>query len=347
MMQAMSTSPTADTPELTLPSEQLAKDERRLFGRGGDFIDRLAQWIEETPPYSWRAANIAIISVAVATLIRAGSGLTGPDLRLVAYGPAILATGLLAGVPAAIAAAIVSCAIVYWAFTAPFFQFKWLIASDQIAFGLFELAAACTILFAYWCRTILGRMRRAQITNEMITRELEHRGRNTFAVLEVIVQKSLPHDTRAAADILGRMRAVQYANELLTKPADTRIHLDTLLVHEFAAFGTERLVMNGPALEISPETARHLVLIIHELVTNAAKYGALSAPRGTVLARWRREGSEVVFDWRERGGPQPEEPDRKGFGSRLVAQCVNALGASWDAAYTPQGLDCTLRFKLG
>ena len=153
-------------------------------------------------------------------------------------------------------------------------------------------------------------MRSAQITNEMITRELEHRGRNSFAILEVIVQKSLPHDLSAAADILGRMRAVQYANQLLTKPADTRIHLDALLVHEFAAFGTERLIASGPALEVSADTARHLVLIIHEWVTNAAKYGALSVPHGKVLATWGRDGDEIVLDWRERGGPRPapEEP---------------------------------------
>ena len=143
------------------------------------------------------------------------------------------------------------------------------------------------------------------------------------------------------------MRAVQYANELLTKPADTRIHLDALLVHAFAAFGTERLIASGPALEVSADTARHLVLIIHERVTNAAKYGALSVPHGKVLATWGRDGDDIVLDWRERGGPRPapEEPDRKGFGSRLVAQCVKALDGACETTYTPDGLACRLRFQ--
>jgi two-component sensor histidine kinase len=346
MTEAYSSSPSAVSPPLAVRPQHAAETTKRnALDPRLDFIDRLAQWIDETPPYSWRAANIAIASVAIASLIRGASGFTGPDLRLVTYGPAILATGLLAGVPAAIAAAIVSCVIVYWAFTAPFFQFKWLIPSDQIAFALFEVAAAFTILFAYWCRTILGRMRSAQITNDMITRELEHRGRNTFAIMEVIVQKSLPHDSGAAADILGRMRAVQYANELLTKPVDTRIHLGALLVHEFAAFGAERLIARGPSLQVSADTARHLVLIIHEFVTNAAKYGSLSVPQGKVLATWGRDGDAVVLDWRVRGGPQPEEPDRKGFGSKLVAQCVKALDGTCETVYTPEGLDCRLRFK--
>lgn len=326
-----------------LPHAAAAAPRTRAARR--DFIDRLAQWIEQTPPYSWRAASIAAVSVALATLVRAASGLTGPDLRLVAYGPAILATGLLAGVPSAVGAAIVSCVIVYWAFTAPFFQFKWLIASDQIAFALFELAAGCTILLAHWCRVILGRLRRAQVTNEMIARELQHRGRNTFAILEVIVQKSLPRDTAAAADILGRMRAVQYANELLIKPAAHTIALQTLLEHEFVAFGIERLAMRGPPLELSAETARHLVLIFHELATNAAKYGALSNAAGRVIVTWRRAGADTELRWREQGGPRPEASGRQGFGSKLLAQCVNTLGGRIETSYDPQGLVCTLHFR--
>jgi two-component sensor histidine kinase len=240
-----------------------------------DFLDWVAGVSERIRPYSAAAFGIAATSIAIATLLRFAGGWASADLRFAIYLPAILATGLLAGVPAALGTAVASILIIAWAFMPTYFELKWLSESEQINIFFNAVPYVITVYFAYLCRVVLQRLRRGELNNQILVKELQHRGRNIFSVIDVIVQKTLAHDPESARTISGRLRSIQYANELITGDARS-VTMKDLLLGEFAAYGEKRVQLLGPDFDIGPESARHLALLFHELATNAAKYGALS-----------------------------------------------------------------------
>jgi two-component sensor histidine kinase len=313
-----------------------------------DLLDWLAQVSDRIRPYSAAALGISLASIAVATLLRFAGGWASTDLRFAIYLPAILATGLLAGTPAAVGAAIASILIVFWAFMPPYFEFKWPSETGQMNLLLNAIPYLITVYFAHLCRVVLQRLRRSELNNRVLARELEHRGRNLFSVLEVIVQKTLADNLERANAILGRIKSVRYSNELLTgKPQS--ISVRDLLHQEFAAYGSNRLHMRGPAFTLEPDKARHLILLFHELVTNAAKYGSLSCPNGQVFVDWQGEddGNTILLTWKEHGGPVVSPPNKRGFGSQLIEICIKSLAGSKQEEFTLDGYTCTLTFKVG
>jgi len=312
-----------------------------------DFLDWLAQVSERIRPYSAAAFGIAVTSVAVATLLRFAGGWAHTDLRFAIYLPAILATGMLAGAPAAIGAAIASILIIFWAFMPPYFEFKWPSEIGQMNILLNAIPYFITVYFAHLCRVILQRLRRSELNNRVLAKELEHRGRNLFSVLEVIVQKTLADYPERANTILGRLKSVRYSNELLTgKPQSLGIR--ELLQQEFAAYGRNRLHVRGPTFDIEPDKARHLILLFHELVTNAVKYGSLSCPNGQVFVDWQVEGdgNNILLTWREHGGPIVSPPNKQGFGHQLIDTCIKSLSGAKQEEFAPDGYTCTLTFKV-
>src|SRR5262249_51099043 len=207
-----------------------------------------------------------------------------------------------------------------------------------------------TVYFAHLCRVVLQRFRRSELNNRVLAKELEHRGRNLFSVLEVIVQKTLADNPERANSIIGRLKSVRYSNELLMgKPQS--ISIRDLLQQEFAAYGRNRLHMRGPAFDIEPDKARHLILLFHELATNAAKYGALSCPNGQVFVDWQGErgginDTNILLTWREHGGPVVSPPNKGGFDNQLIDTCVKSLSGNKQEQFAPDGYTCTLTFKV-
>ena len=161
-----------------------------------------------------------------------------------------------------------------------------------MGFVMYLIAAVFTIYFAHCCRLVLRRLNERSRTNELLTMELQHRNRNIFTIIEAIVCKTLSADPESANKIYGRIRSIMYANDLLTGEKPQLLTLRGLLLQAFEPHGPDRMVANGQDVFIEPDTARNLILLINELVTNAAKYGARSNGAGRVLANWRqRQGS--------------------------------------------------------
>ena len=311
-----------------------------------DYLDRLADLSYRIEPLSGAALGVGIACLATVTALRFAIGWSATDLRYSIFLPAMLATGLLAGAPAAIGVMLASLAITVWAFIPPYFAFK-PITSAEVTSLLWSLfSGVCMVMFAEGCRTVFKRLRAHQLTNDVLVGELAHRGRNIFTVIEVILQKTLATDRDQAAALLGRLRAVRYANELLISRRDQAINILTLLLQEFAPYGERHLIANGPKIDIEPEAGRHLVLLFHELVTNAAKYGALSSPTGLVTVEWRWKDQDLLLEWTESGGPKVVPPLRQGFGSQLIAACAKSLLGSVQPRYAPEGLSCSMVFRL-
>jgi two-component sensor histidine kinase len=310
-----------------------------------DFLDRLAQLSDRIGPYS--AASVAIASVAlVAGTVLRLVGWGQSDLMFVAYIPSILATGLLAGIPAAIGVTLVSTLIIWFVFTPLHLHAASLPHGMLMGFVMYLIAAVFTIYFAHCCRIVLRRLNERNRTNELLTRELQHRNRNIFTVIEAIVYKTLSADAENANKIFGRIRSVMYANDLLTGEKPQLLTLRGLLLQAFEPYGADRMVPDGLDVFIEPDTARNLILLINELVTNAAKHGALSNGTGRVLVGWRQREGSITLYWREVGGPNVTAVNKRGFGSQLISVCTKALSGAMKSEFPMDGFACSLTFPL-
>jgi two-component sensor histidine kinase len=189
----------------------------------------------------------------------------------------------------------------------------------------------------------LLRLRQRERANKLLTKELEHRSNNTFSIVEAIVQKTLAHDPQNRKSIIGRFRSVRHANDLLVGKKSEPVTIKALLMQEFAPFGEDRLVTSGPEFEVEPEDARHIILLFHELATNAAKYGSLSQSNGRVFVNWDWNGTASAIKWKEVGGPAIVAPTAMGFGTELIRACVQALSGTIDKKFAPDFKDAPLK----
>lgn len=204
-------------------------------------------------------------------------------------------------------------------------------------------------------RTIADRTReaasriRAEEDQQILNHEISHRLKNTMAMVQAIATQTLrPITDRGPVDAFtNRLHALSKAHEVLlgqdwTSARMTQV-MDTVL-HQMAL--PERYEIAGPDLELGPRTALSLALLMHELGTNALKYGAWSNETGHVLIRWRTEGGSgddtLVLVWEERDGPPVAAPAGKGFGSKLIRLGLMGTGGV-DISYEPTGLKVEMR----
>ena len=313
--------------------------------QGSERLDRLAELSTRVLPYSTEALAIACTCLAAATALRLLGSVTNSDFLFATYFPAILAAGLIAGIPAAVGVTIASTLIVRLFFVPSYFHSNSQGHGELIDFVMYLVSAALTISFAHYCRVVLKRLHERNLTNEILAKELQHRSKNVCAVIDVIVRKSLADDPDRAAKVFGRIKAMMHANELVTASEPQQLTLKQLLLEAIAPYGEDRLHAFGPELSMAPEAARHLILLIHELVTNAVKYGSLSRLSGRILIDWREDGDAIVLNWKEIGGPQIDSPQRVGFGSHLITACIKALSGTLQQKFSPEGFSCSVTFK--
>jgi PAS domain S-box-containing protein len=185
---------------------------------------------------------------------------------------------------------------------------------------------------------------------ELLINELNHRVKNTLAVVQSIAAKSLrdprvPQGTREAFE--GRLMALAAAHDLLTQESWEAARLRTVVEAALRPFDLgARLEVSGPDLRLRPQAAVSLTLGLHELATNAVKYGALSNKTGTVSVAWTLSKGDLPMlrlVWQERGGPEVTAPARSGFGSRLIQKgLAGELGGPVSLDFLPEGLVCTV-----
>ncbi len=183
-----------------------------------------------------------------------------------------------------------------------------------------------------------------------LTRELNHRVKNTLAnVLSIVaLTKRRTNDLESFANGLeGRIRALSATHDLLTRIDWGQAPLREIIEAELALYTVGRdhaVELSGPDVALAPNDALSLGLAIHELVTNATKFGALSTLSGRLTIDWAMEGEDLVrIRWRERGGPPVPEERRRGFGTDLIERIVaHELGRAGTLDFAPEGVSCEL-----
>jgi two-component sensor histidine kinase len=195
-------------------------------------------------------------------------------------------------------------------------------------------------------RAALALAEGTSIRRELVSQELKHRIGNLVAVVQAIARKTFRDaDAASLADFNARLSALAAAQAALidaeTEPA---MLLDVAKLALAAHISTvERVAISGPDVALSGRHAHALTLALHELATNAAKYGALSVDGGAVEIHWTNTNDQLNFLWRERGGPTVSAPTRKGFGSSLItANLSTAFSGAVDLRFEQTGVACHL-----
>jgi two-component sensor histidine kinase/two-component SAPR family response regulator len=185
---------------------------------------------------------------------------------------------------------------------------------------------------------------------ELLAREVDHRARNSLAVIQSIVtMMPATSGDLFAKTIEGRIRAMARAHTLMSQSRWDGADLQKLVNEELEPYRSGgRVHVHGAAVAIKPSVAQNFALAIHELATNAAKYGALSIPEGRLNVSWTLTPDKLVVDWREIGGPASSAPTRRGFGSKVIdASIKNQLGGEISYDWSSGNLHCHLRVPAG
>jgi PAS domain S-box-containing protein len=193
----------------------------------------------------------------------------------------------------------------------------------------------------------------AEQHQRLLINELNHRVKNTLAIVQGIAWQSFRKSgaARSAVEAFeGRLSALAAAHDVLTQQSWEAASVDSIVAGAVAPHhaGDGRLTTHGPMVDLEPKTAVALGLAMHELATNAVKYGALSTPTGRVEVRWTTDGGRLRLTWRESGGPTVVPPSQRGFGARLLEQgLAEELGGAVRLDFLPDGVVCAVEAWLG
>jgi two-component sensor histidine kinase len=203
----------------------------------------------------------------------------------------------------------------------------------------------------------IDRRRIAERHQHLLIGELNHRVKNTLSIVQSLAMQSFragvpPEDGRASFE--ARLRALSTAHNLLTRDNWERASLAETVgtaVEATAGSDSSRVHLDGNDINLPPQPALSVAMIIHELCTNAIKYGALSNDRGRVHLSWTTEqdtGAAVLtMVWREVDGPPVRSPSERGFGTRLIQRGLSAeLSGEAKIDFAPGGVVCTIRARI-
>jgi two-component sensor histidine kinase len=191
--------------------------------------------------------------------------------------------------------------------------------------------------------------RRSEEARGLLMREVDHRARNALTVVQSVVRLTEADDiARFKQVVLGRVEALARAQTSLARRRWEGADLAEVIGEELASLASgERYRLSGPPLLLRAEHVQAMSMVLHELATNATKYGALSMPGGAVSIDWSMPSTgQLALAWRETGGPPVTAPQGAGFGSRLIAQLSRQLGGEAQYDWRPDGLVVGLSVTL-
>ena len=182
----------------------------------------------------------------------------------------------------------------------------------------------------------------------LLMREVDHRARNVLAIVQSLTQLTHAEDLASYKSVLtGRISALARAQTSLANRRWEDGCLKDIVREELEALcPKEHLSFGGPAVTLTPEQVQPLSMLLHELATNANKYGACSRTGGIVSVSWSVVESRVKLRWHETGGPSVAAPEREGFGSKLMSSVVRQLKGTIRRTWEPTGLAVELSFPV-
>jgi two-component sensor histidine kinase len=288
----------------------------------------------------------ALAAIAIPTLIRLAVSPIVDNIPYLTFFPAVLIATVFLGKRWGIFV-VIGCAIAGdYLFIRPVEGFSF--ATQRTVGGIFFLVSAGLVVTAAsilrWTVRELDATSKREMT---LNAELQHRVKNNLAVVQAIARQTArnnPDPAEFNKAFQGRLMALSQANDILStgKWEECRLpHLAEAALKPFDRTGA--ITLDGPDCRVPASTCVPLVLALHELATNAVKYGALSRTSGHVSLAWEVADGATVLRWQESGGPLVEPPKRKGLGSRLLAKQPGLDSVT--LAFNPGGVACQITVK--
>lgn len=265
-------------------------------------------------------------------------------IPFITFWPVVLIAAIFLGGRYAVAATVISSLIVSRGFMEDPWLGEWNPAR-AILLGLFLLTVAAIVLLGQVMRGLVLENEEHMRQQQAFNAELQHRAKNSLQIMRALISRGPRGEDPAAYfhTLASRLDALAAANELLRFGIDESAPLRRLVNSAIKPFEQRRIHAEGPDCEVSKAGTTPLMMALHELCTNATKYGALSADGGTVDLRWTVPADPLALielEWTERGGPPVTPPAHRGLGARLLA--VNGGLKRVDLEWRPEGLCCRL-----
>jgi two-component sensor histidine kinase/PAS domain-containing protein len=198
--------------------------------------------------------------------------------------------------------------------------------------------------------TDITECRQAEQKAKLLAREVNHRANNLLTVMSAMMRQTRAETVpEFISSMQGRINALARVQTRLARDQKDRTSLLKLIDEELAPFAKDvsaRFSIVGPDVPLGPEAAQALAITIHELATNAVKYGSLSVPVGRVAIEWASSGDELTLSWSESCGPPTHKPSREGFGTRAISLLSMQLGGTVSTEWRRHGLVCTLAIPM-
>lgn len=321
-----------------------------------DSLYTLGDYLGAPAPRPAIAAAVGLVCAALSILLRfAATPYIGDGEALLTAFPLLLVASLTSGAIAGWVSLVLSTFASWYLFIGDSFSFSFGPFEKGILVGTF-LAGAFTIQICVLMRRTFREIAALRATEGLLSRELEHRIKNTLTLVLSIARQTFKRDRTiesAFDDFEGRIIALAAAQELVGKGERTPAAISAIVERSLTPFCgialQDRLTLTGPEVFVDYDVMVALFLVFHELATNAAKYGALSVADGVVDVAWRlrEEGRSLVLGWNEKHGPPVNHPSRQGFGSKLLNRIVTRnLRGSIAIDYFEAGVRAELSLPL-
>ena len=306
------------------------------------FVLYFARTLPSGPQSFWSGQLTAVICVTAGAGLRAAlDPVTHGHIPVVAFYPFVLIAsiwgGTLSGLSATVLAAVI--ADIFW--VPP--------SSKAITMTAFVLVCLFGLALARLLCAMVDLHAKQEERAMILAHEVNHRVNNLLGVVQAVsAQTARTAQTvkEYQAAFGGRISALAAAQHLLSGDQSMAADLESLLVQIVHPFGADRFVLKGPPTPVPDLLGTSFALLLHELSTNAMKYGALSVSDGWVDIAWDRKADDLRVVWRERGGPPVTEPVRTGFGARLMKSALAPAHGTALLHFHPDGVECVLSLKL-
>ena len=306
-------------------------------------ILQISKKLRQLPSIGYATAIVSIGSASVLQWLFPAQYDGAPFLTIY---PAVILTTLIGGLgPGFLAAALAGAT--QWGLFIPVLHWA---AVASYAFD----AVVCVLLIVFINRTLdlllidIDLEKQAKQHQYLLATELHHRIQNLLTVIQAVIRFSLPGEGTVQASavrqrLMDRLQSMSAANRAITDSMGDGVGLIDLIAAEIHGFESRFEISGAAGLVLAPQMTQNMSLILHELLTNALKHGALSTPQGRVSVRVDWAASVLNLTWRERGGPSAAaEQAGSGFGSRILGTFAKSFCRKVNASYTEDGLCYTL-----
>ncbi len=312
-------------------------------------LDEIRQgWHGIAQPSPLFSSGFAVSCLALATAARWGIAQIRPDIFFTPYLPAVFFAAAVGDLRVGIVTAIVSGAL-----------------GVSVDFGNTTVdTARFALLLIYWVvcgltiwgvehyrsmvrqqRQISKRLIQEEEYRKLVVEELQHRLKNKLSTIHAVLHQVLGEQP-AWAGVDQRLRALSATDDLIARVDGRGCDIKDLLMSELGPYGHVRFSLNGESLFLPAKLAVSLALILHELATNAAKYGAFSSSRGLLQVSWTVSDDRLNLTWDETEGPAVEHVGAAGFGTRLLRSALLAFDGKTELAFLKTGVHCTMQCRV-